>query len=363
MTVLVSGRMLPDISLCSLPATSSTPSSPRAAPSCRWRTREPHRARARPGCGAGRRARSAQRGPPQGPLHGRSGRRGGPRRPDWSARARLAARAQLRPRQADDPVVRGRRGRADRGRLAPRRVPPQRGRHRRRRGRSLRSVAAERGRSGLPHWIVLDEAHYFFGAGGASSADAVAQTGNTVLVTYRPSLIAPDLLDSIGAFILAQTTVEQERYFVDALLRARGPAELDVSAALRALESPRGGLLSRDDGGPGGRPSCRGPACPRTRFAPGETRPSNCRPEGILLPPSRRQDRRGRAWWVPTASSTSRRRSVARWASRSVPTRAPHGNSARSSAPVPGRYTAGTAVDRRGTLYIAWIGPGTLPIW
>jgi hypothetical protein len=31
--------------------------------------------------------------------------------------------------------------------------------------RALRSVGAERGRSGLPHWIVVDEAHYFFGAG------------------------------------------------------------------------------------------------------------------------------------------------------------------------------------------------------
>jgi hypothetical protein len=116
--------------------------------------------------------------------------------------------------------------------------------------RALRSVGAERGRSGLPHWIVVDEAHYFFGAGTASCADAVVETGNLVLVTYRPSLIAPHLLDSIGAFILTQTTVEQERYFVDALLRARGPVELDVSAALRALESPRGGLLSPDDGRP-----------------------------------------------------------------------------------------------------------------
>ena len=116
--------------------------------------------------------------------------------------------------------------------------------------RALRSVGAERARSGLPHWIVVDEAHYFFGAGTASCADAVVETGNLVLVTYRPSLIAPHLLDSIGAFILTQTTVGQERYFVDALLRARGPAGLDVSAALRALESPRGGLLSRDDGGP-----------------------------------------------------------------------------------------------------------------
>jgi len=115
---------------------------------------------------------------------------------------------------------------------------------------ALRSVGAERGRSGLPHWIVVDEAHYFFGAGAASSADSVVEAGNLVLVTYRPSLIASRLLDSVGAFVLTQTTVEQERYFIDALLRARGPADLDVSAALRAVVSPRGGLLSRGDGVP-----------------------------------------------------------------------------------------------------------------
>jgi hypothetical protein len=58
------------------------------------------------------------------------------------------------------------------------------------------------------------------------------------------------LLESIGAFILTQTTVEQERYFVDALLRTRDPADLDVSTALCALESQRSGLLSREDGVP-----------------------------------------------------------------------------------------------------------------
>jgi hypothetical protein len=44
--------------------------------------------------------------------------------------------------------------------------------------------------------------------------------------------------------------VEQERYVVDALLRARGPVDLDVAAALRALAFPRGGLLSIADGAP-----------------------------------------------------------------------------------------------------------------
>jgi hydroxymethylpyrimidine pyrophosphatase-like HAD family hydrolase len=117
-------------------------------------------------------------------------------------------------------------------------------------GRALRSIGAEQTRSGLPHWIVVDEAHYFFGAEPTSCADAVVQTGSIILVTYRPSLIAPDILESIGAFLLTRTTVEQERYFVDALLRARGPVGLDVSAALGALEAQHGGLLSREDGVP-----------------------------------------------------------------------------------------------------------------
>jgi hypothetical protein len=117
-------------------------------------------------------------------------------------------------------------------------------------GRALDSICAERARSGIPHSIIVDEAHYFFDAGAPSSAEAAIQTGNVLLVTHRPSLIAPHVLDSIGAFILTQTTVEEERYFVDALLRDRGPADLDVSGALRALESPRGGLLSREDGVP-----------------------------------------------------------------------------------------------------------------
>ena len=116
--------------------------------------------------------------------------------------------------------------------------------------RALLSIAVERARSGLPHWMVVDEAHYFFRAGAPSYDKAVVEMGNIVLVTPRPSLISPELLDAVGAFLLMQTTVEEQRYFVDALLRARGPAGLDVSAELRALQLPRAGLLSHDGGAP-----------------------------------------------------------------------------------------------------------------
>jgi hypothetical protein len=101
-----------------------------------------------------------------------------------------------------------------------------------------------------------------------------------VLVTNRPSLIAPSLLDSIGALIVTQTTVEEERHFVDALLRARGPADLDVSAALRALAPPRGGLLSRDHDMPRWQTFVAGP-----RLSPQAIRTR--RSAGIEVPPEK----------------------------------------------------------------------------
>jgi hypothetical protein len=150
------------------------------------------------------------------------------------------------------------------------------------------AAPAEGARSGLPHWIVVDEAHYFFGAGGASSADAVVQTGNTVLVTYRPSLIAPDLRDSIGAFILTQTTVAQKRYFVDALLRARGPAELDVSGgAPRAGVPARGALVARPRRTPVADLRAEAPPVRAHGSHPARRDRRIAAREGILLPPSR----------------------------------------------------------------------------
>jgi hypothetical protein len=116
--------------------------------------------------------------------------------------------------------------------------------------RALRSIVGERTRSGVPHCTVVDEAHSVFHPGAPRDSDGVIESGNLVLVTHRPSLRATHVLESVGTFILTQTTVEQQRYFVDGLLRARGPADLDVPATLHALAFPRGGLLSRDRGLP-----------------------------------------------------------------------------------------------------------------
>jgi len=116
--------------------------------------------------------------------------------------------------------------------------------------RALLSIAVERARSGIPHWMVVDEAHQLVGVGAPPCEKVIVEMGNVVLVTPRPSLISPEVLNAVGTFLLTQTTIEEQRYFVDALLRARGPAGLDVAAELRALQMPRAGLLSLGEGGP-----------------------------------------------------------------------------------------------------------------
>jgi hydroxymethylpyrimidine pyrophosphatase-like HAD family hydrolase len=115
---------------------------------------------------------------------------------------------------------------------------------------ALRQLAVERARSGLPHWTVVDEAHYFFRTDAPCCSQTAATTGNMMLVTYRPSLLAAEILPSIQAFLLTRTLVEEERYFVDGVLRSLGPRDLDIGQALRALEMPRAGLLLQTAAGP-----------------------------------------------------------------------------------------------------------------
>jgi hydroxymethylpyrimidine pyrophosphatase-like HAD family hydrolase len=99
---------------------------------------------------------------------------------------------------------------------------------------------------GIPHWVVIDEAHYFFQAQSPCLKYLCSQTGNFCLVTYRPSLIADEAYGSIAAHILTSTKVEEERYFVTKILQAHSQLHIAAHSALEALELPRRGLLLTD---------------------------------------------------------------------------------------------------------------------
>jgi hypothetical protein len=101
-----------------------------------------------------------------------------------------------------------------------------------------------RARTGCPHWVVIDEAHYFFQPQSSNLQYLNSSTGSFCLVTYRPSLLATEVYDAIGAHILTSTTVEEERYFVTEIFQAQGRLPIPAHEALGSLESLRAGILA-----------------------------------------------------------------------------------------------------------------------
>jgi hypothetical protein len=107
----------------------------------------------------------------------------------------------------------------------------------------LASLQDIRDNTGIPHWVIVDEAHYFFHEGNRCIKFISSHTGNFCLVTYRPSLLASEIYSEIGAHVLTSTKVEEERYFVTKIFQALGQRNLTAHAALDRLEPPNAGLL------------------------------------------------------------------------------------------------------------------------
>lgn len=112
-----------------------------------------------------------------------------------------------------------------------------------------------RSETGIPHWIVIDEAHYFCHETSpcVCARRFDARTGSFVFVTYRPSLVAAPIHEGVGAYLITPTAIEEERYFMTGLLRAQGPRDVLAHEALAGLERQRVGLLRLD----GAQPSWR----------------------------------------------------------------------------------------------------------
>jgi hydroxymethylpyrimidine pyrophosphatase-like HAD family hydrolase len=107
----------------------------------------------------------------------------------------------------------------------------------------MAALEATRDASGIPHWLVIDEAHYFFGPQSPCLKYLNSPTGCFCLVTYRPSLLASEAFNAVGAHIFTITKIEEERYFATKVLQAHPALGLAAHTALDALEPPRVGLF------------------------------------------------------------------------------------------------------------------------
>jgi hydroxymethylpyrimidine pyrophosphatase-like HAD family hydrolase len=115
---------------------------------------------------------------------------------------------------------------------------------------TLAALEEPRRLTGIPHWIVVDEAHEMLREGSPACGCDATGVGSMLLVTYRPSLMARSVHAAVRAHLIERTTVEEERYFVTGLLQARGPRGLQAADALRELQPPCTGLLLESDTGP-----------------------------------------------------------------------------------------------------------------
>jgi hydroxymethylpyrimidine pyrophosphatase-like HAD family hydrolase len=115
---------------------------------------------------------------------------------------------------------------------------------------ALAALEAERVLTGIPHWVLIDEAHYFFSESSAPIEHLRNPSGNFILVTYRPSFITSAVYAAIDAYVMMGSRVEEERYFLTKLLQARGPRELTPHKALMEVEPPQAGLLLESPSGP-----------------------------------------------------------------------------------------------------------------
>jgi hydroxymethylpyrimidine pyrophosphatase-like HAD family hydrolase len=114
---------------------------------------------------------------------------------------------------------------------------------------AVRALEGDSDITGLPHWILVDEAQYFFGK--STKCPVRFDGGVTYLFsTYRPSLLANSVHAAIGAHVVARTMVDDERYFISGVLQARGPRDIVPFEVLSGIEPPRAGLLLQTPGGP-----------------------------------------------------------------------------------------------------------------
>ena len=160
--------------------------------------------------------------------------------------------------------------------------------------RAVPCLEAARTVSGVPHWIVIDEAHYFLNERSAGARAFETRVGSYLFATYRPSLVASVVHESVGGHLVTQTTVEEERYFLTGLLQARGPRHLTATDALAGIEDRKVGLPAR--AGRRGLVAHLHAGHARDRSAPSRAevrRHAARRREGVSLSSCRRRQPRG----------------------------------------------------------------------
>jgi hydroxymethylpyrimidine pyrophosphatase-like HAD family hydrolase len=113
----------------------------------------------------------------------------------------------------------------------------------------LQAIRDIRRRRGLPHWVVLDEAHYSLHSAGVAERAFGFEDKGFCLVTYRSSWLCASALGAMDILMLARTTIREELAFLEALVGTRSPRSARAVNALPDL--PYGEFVVVEPGTPG----------------------------------------------------------------------------------------------------------------
>ena len=109
----------------------------------------------------------------------------------------------------------------------------------------LPMLAGLRRNTGQPHWIVVDEAHYFLHAANFKQQVDVDLAGY-MLVTHRVSNLPPDLLQEVESIIVTQITDPREAHALSTMY-GRAGEEAEWETLLHGLTIKEAALLPRRD--------------------------------------------------------------------------------------------------------------------
>jgi hydroxymethylpyrimidine pyrophosphatase-like HAD family hydrolase len=109
----------------------------------------------------------------------------------------------------------------------------------------LPMIAGLRRNTGQPHWIVIDEAHYFLQEPDFRQRVDIELAGY-MLVTHRVSNLSPDLLKEVESIIVTQITDPREALALTSMYGRAGD-ESDWESLLNGLTIDEAALLPRMD--------------------------------------------------------------------------------------------------------------------
>lgn len=99
--------------------------------------------------------------------------------------------------------------------------------------RFLQALGGLRAKRGIPHWFLIDEAHYFCHSQGNSLTELImenARGGGFAFVSYQISELPAPMLEGIDHWLVTQIKHEQEAETIQTVLRKRKPSGEDIPA-------------------------------------------------------------------------------------------------------------------------------------